>query len=119
MTDTPKIVPLILSGGFGTRLWPSSRRRQPKQLLALVDERTMFRATVDRVATLPEVETPMVVCNQDHRFGIRSEVTLEHCGRCHTSRERFCDRCHDAASVKLDCFGCHYYPEPGSASQEL
>ena len=53
------------------------------------------------------------------RFGIRSEVTLEHCRRCHTSKERFCDRCHDAASVKLDCFGCHYYPEPGSASQEL
>jgi mannose-1-phosphate guanylyltransferase/mannose-6-phosphate isomerase len=74
MTDTPKIVPLILSGGFGTRLWPASRRRQPKQLLALVDERTMFRATVDRVATLPGVEAPMVVCNQDHRFGIRSEL---------------------------------------------
>jgi mannose-1-phosphate guanylyltransferase/mannose-6-phosphate isomerase len=74
MTNTPKIVPLILSGGFGTRLWPASRRRQPKQLLALVDDRTMFRATVDRVAELPGVETPMVVCNHDHRFGIRREL---------------------------------------------
>ncbi|HCC61278.1 MAG TPA: mannose-1-phosphate guanylyltransferase/mannose-6-phosphate isomerase [Pseudomonas sp.] len=68
------MVPLILSGGFGTRLWPASRRRQPKQLLALVDDRTMFRATVDRVAGLPGVETPMVVCNQDHHFGIRREL---------------------------------------------
>ena len=53
------------------------------------------------------------------RDGIRGELTLEQCARCHTSRERFCDRCHQAASVILDCFGCHYYPEPGSESQEL
>jgi hypothetical protein len=53
------------------------------------------------------------------RHGIRGEITLEHCRRCHTSRARFCDRCHEAASVKLDCFGCHYYPEPGSVSDEL
>ena len=53
------------------------------------------------------------------RDGIRGELTLEHCATCHTSRERFCDRCHTAASVILDCFGCHYYPEPDAASQEV
>ncbi len=53
------------------------------------------------------------------RDGIRGEVTLEQCARCHTSRERFCDRCHQAANVILDCFGCHYYPEPGSEAQGL
>jgi len=45
------------------------------------------------------------------RLGIRDEVTLAGCGTCHINRERFCDRCHAEASVTLDCFGCHYYPE--------
>ncbi|UCD25141.1 MAG: hypothetical protein JSW51_04230 [Gemmatimonadota bacterium] len=47
------------------------------------------------------------------RHGIRGEITLSGCRECHTSRERFCNKCHDAASLILDCFGCHYYPEPG------
>ena len=41
------------------------------------------------------------------RRGIRDEVTLAGCGSCHVNRDRFCDRCHAAASVVLDCFGCH------------
>ena len=44
------------------------------------------------------------------RYGRRGELGLAKCRECHTSRERFCDRCHRAASVILDCFGCHYYP---------
>ncbi len=48
------------------------------------------------------------------RYGIRDEVTLAGCGDCHPNRDRFCDRCHAAASVTLDCFGCHYYPESSS-----
>ena len=48
------------------------------------------------------------------RHGIRGEITLSGCRDCHTSRERFCDKCHDAASLIVDCFGCHYYPEPGA-----
>ena len=44
------------------------------------------------------------------RYGQRSDVGLMGCRDCHTSRERFCNRCHDAASVWTDCFGCHYYP---------
>ena len=50
------------------------------------------------------------------RHGIRGEITLSGCRECHTSRERFCNKCHDAASLILDCFGCHYYPEPGEES---
>jgi|GEM_PF-737101 len=45
------------------------------------------------------------------RFGIRGGLTLAGCGDCHTNRDQFCDRCHEAASVRLDCYGCHYYPE--------
>jgi hypothetical protein len=45
------------------------------------------------------------------RAGIKGGVTLAGCGDCHRNREDFCDRCHQAASVDLDCFGCHFYPE--------
>ena len=44
------------------------------------------------------------------RYGIRGDVGLKKCGECHTSRERFCQKCHDAVSMKPDCYGCHYYP---------
>jgi len=44
------------------------------------------------------------------RYGVRSDISLNKCRECHTSRERFCNRCHDATSLKPDCFGCHYYP---------
>jgi hypothetical protein len=53
------------------------------------------------------------------RDGIRGNVSLTGCRDCHTSRERFCDQCHQAATVILDCFGCHYYPEPGEDSRQL
>jgi hypothetical protein len=44
------------------------------------------------------------------RYGNRGEISLLGCRDCHTSRERFCNECHDAASVRPDCYGCHYYP---------
>ena len=44
------------------------------------------------------------------RYGKRGDIGLSKCSECHTSRERFCDRCHEAASLTPDCFGCHYYP---------
>jgi hypothetical protein len=44
------------------------------------------------------------------RYGKRGEAGLLKCMECHTSRERFCNRCHDAVSMSPDCYGCHYYP---------
>ena len=44
------------------------------------------------------------------RYGKRGEVGLFMCKDCHTSRERFCNRCHNAVSAYPDCYGCHYYP---------
>jgi hypothetical protein len=44
------------------------------------------------------------------RGGARREVSLADCRRCHVSRERFCDRCHEAVNLTPDCFECHYYP---------
>ena len=45
------------------------------------------------------------------RRGIRGEITFARCRECHTYREHFCNRCHNAVTLHLDCFGCHYYPE--------
>jgi hypothetical protein len=53
------------------------------------------------------------------RYGVRGGVTLAGCGDCHTNRDQFCDRCHEAASVSLDCFGCHFYPETASERELL
>ena len=44
------------------------------------------------------------------RYGIRGEIGLKKCKECHTSRERFCTKCHEAVSLTPDCYGCHYYP---------
>lgn len=44
------------------------------------------------------------------RYGVRSEINLNKCRECHTSRENFCDKCHNTVSLTPDCFGCHYYP---------
>jgi mannose-1-phosphate guanylyltransferase / mannose-6-phosphate isomerase len=67
------LVPVILSGGAGTRLWPLSRELHPKQLLALVGRATMLQDTVRRLAGL-EVAAPMVVCNEAHRFLVAEQL---------------------------------------------
>ncbi|TKJ38510.1 hypothetical protein CEE37_12135 [candidate division LCP-89 bacterium B3_LCP] len=44
------------------------------------------------------------------RYGKREDINFNKCRECHTSRERFCNKCHDATSLTPDCFDCHYYP---------
>ena len=44
------------------------------------------------------------------RYGKRGDINLKKCGECHTSRDKFCKKCHDAVSMVPDCYGCHYYP---------
>ena len=68
-----RIIPLVLSGGSGTRLWPVSRESFPKQLWPLVGERTMIQETVLR-AHGPGFGPPIVVCNQEHRFLIAEQL---------------------------------------------
>jgi len=69
-----KIVPVILSGGAGTRLWPLSRELMPKQLLALTGERTMLQETVARLEGVSGVTAPVVVCNDAHRFLVAEQL---------------------------------------------
>ncbi|HEY0422205.1 MAG TPA: mannose-1-phosphate guanylyltransferase/mannose-6-phosphate isomerase [Rhodopila sp.] len=68
-----RIVPVILSGGSGTRLWPVSRESFPKQLWPLVSERTMMQETALRAASA-EFAPPIVVCNNEHRFLIAEQL---------------------------------------------
>lgn len=97
---THSIVPVILSGGSGTRLWPLSRSLTPKQLLALVSHRTLLQDTVLRIRSLAplheagseaaggdgpahaaspvtasvDVAPPMVICNESHRFLVAEQL---------------------------------------------
>lgn len=66
------IQPVVLSGGSGTRLWPLSREKYPKQLLPLVGDDSLLQATVRRVEGTAglEIAAPMVVCNEEYRFVI-------------------------------------------------
>ena len=67
------IVPVILSGGSGTRLWPVSRESFPKQLWPLVSDRTMLQETAC-AALGPGSAPPVIVCNQEHRFLIAEQM---------------------------------------------
>ena len=68
------IMPIILSGGSGTRLWPLSRELYPKQLLPLVGETTMLQETVTRLHGVKDLTAPMVVCNEGHRFLVAEQL---------------------------------------------
>ncbi len=72
------LTPVVLSGGSGTRLWPLSREKYPKQLLALVSEDSLLQATVRRLEGISGVRlaAPMVVCNEEYRFVIAEQLRL-------------------------------------------
>jgi mannose-1-phosphate guanylyltransferase/mannose-6-phosphate isomerase len=68
------IIPVILSGGSGTRLWPLSRALYPKQLLSLIGENTMLQDTVYRLASIEESGPIYCVCNESHRFLVAEQL---------------------------------------------
>ena len=68
------LIPLVLSGGSGTRLWPVSRKNLPKQFLALAGEQTLFQDTLARAAKLPGAVAPIIVASEDHRFLAAEQV---------------------------------------------
>lgn len=68
------LIPVVLSGGSGTRLWPLSRELYPKQLLPLVSKGTMLQETLARLVGVSEVTAPIVVCNEHHRFLVAEQL---------------------------------------------
>src|SRR5262245_26408610 len=68
------LIPVILSGGSGTRLWPLSRELYPKQLLPLVGKGTMLQETLARLDGVADVGQPIVVCNENHRFLVAEQL---------------------------------------------
>ena len=58
-----KIIPIILSGGSGTRLWPLSRKQYPKQYLPLAGDNTMLQETILRLNGLDNLVDPIIICN--------------------------------------------------------
>jgi len=68
------LIPVVLSGGSGTRLWPLSRELYPKQLLPLVGKGTMLQETLARLRGVDAVGEPVVVCNESHRFLVAEQL---------------------------------------------
>lgn len=86
----PNVIPVVLSGGSGARLWPLSRENHPKQLLPLVGEKTLLQGTVARLDGMEGLGEPLLVCNEVHRFAVaeqlrllgkQGQILLEPCGR--------------------------------------
>lgn len=74
MTTDASIVPVLLSGGAGSRLWPLSRENHPKQLLSLLDDKTLLQQTVLRVDDASLFGEPIIVTNVEHRFLVAEQL---------------------------------------------
>lgn len=69
------IVPVILSGGMGSRLWPLSREHFPKQLMPIMGGKiSLFQKTLLRLSEIPDVAPPIIICNENHRFMLASQM---------------------------------------------
>ena len=70
------MIPVILSGGSGSRLWPLSRKQYPKQFLALTGVDTLFQQTIKRLA-FDGMQAPVLVCNKEHRFIVNDQLKAQ------------------------------------------
>jgi mannose-1-phosphate guanylyltransferase/mannose-6-phosphate isomerase len=72
------MIPVILSGGSGTRLWPLSRSSYPKQFLSITEEKTLFHLTLERISNLNQAlanfQNPIIVTNENHRFIVAEQL---------------------------------------------
>ena len=73
---TKNIIPIILCGGKGTRLWPLSRESYPKQYLSLYGDKkdTLLQQTQNRIKNLRNIDNPIIICNQEHRFIVAEQL---------------------------------------------
>jgi mannose-1-phosphate guanylyltransferase/mannose-6-phosphate isomerase len=73
MANSPKVVPVILSGGAGTRLWPVSREATPKPFMKVGGGESLLKRTFDRASDLPGLAEVVTVTNRDYLFKTRDE----------------------------------------------
>lgn len=81
--DLPRILPVILAGGSGTRLWPLSREQHPKQLIELVSDESPLSATARRlngIANASLDDRLLLVCGEQHRFMSAVRNSANECG---------------------------------------
>ena len=71
-----KVIPIILAGGTGSRLWPLSRESYPKQFLQLTDEDdyTLLQKTYKRIEDIENLSNPIIICNEEHRFIVGDQM---------------------------------------------
>ena len=67
------IIPVLLCGGVGSRLWPVSRQGRPKQYLNLIGDSSMLQQTLKRIEGVEQM-APIIVCNEEHRFLVAEQV---------------------------------------------
>lgn len=75
--NTPQdkiFIPVVLCGGSGTRLWPLSRSGFPKQFLCLTSKQSLFQETLERLLTATGAQDPVIICNEEHRFLVQSQL---------------------------------------------
>ncbi len=72
----PKVIPVILCGGKGTRLWPLSRQSYPKQFLSLSgdDDKSLLQKTYERISNIKGIQEPIIICNEEHRFLVAEQM---------------------------------------------
>ena len=68
------VIPIILAGGSGSRLWPLSREHYPKQLLTLTGKYSLLQQTIKRAQQLSSNGEPLVICNKHHRFLVAEQM---------------------------------------------
>lgn len=71
-----KIIPIILCGGKGTRLWPLSRQSYPKQFLSICgnNDKSLLQQTQERISNLKGIDNPIIICNDEHRFLVAEQM---------------------------------------------
>ena len=106
MSTLPKIHPVILSGGSGTRLWPVSRQLYPKQLLPLIGDNSMLADTALRVGDRGRFAAPTVICNEEHRFLVAEQLRAAGLG-------------HGAGRIVLEPVGRNTAPAAAAAAVQL
>lgn len=68
------LIPVIMAGGVGSRLWPASREARPKQFLNFAGEHSLFQQSLLRLQGLAQLAAPVVVCNEAHRFLVAEQL---------------------------------------------